>query len=168
MYLLPYFLLVFLFLCGVQYVFPILARYRLRIRDVLKNACLISIAAFPWTRCALVVTFVLIFVTFNMMSADMCVFLWAMAGFALVVYLDSFFYRQAFKKLDPTLVMQASSAAEGSIFTDEAHMDERVNLHQESGYSNPDWNRREYPLSDRSDVQGKGSNKSWKPPKKRK
>ena len=168
LYLVPYFLLVFLFLCIVQYVFPIQARYQLRIRDTLKNACLICIAALPWTLCALAVTFGFIYLTFVMMSADMCLFLWAVLGFALLVYLDSFFYKKAFQKLDPALPLQSASALEGALFTDESHEDGRSHMHQESGYSNPDWNRREYPLSDRSDVQGKGSRKGWKPPKKHK
>ncbi len=168
LYLVPYFLLVFLFLCSLQYIFPIQARYKLRIRDTLKNAWLISIAALPWTLCSLAVTFGFIFLTFNMMSADMCVFLWAVLGFGLLIYLNSFFHRKAFQKLDPQLSTQAGSAPEGAIFTDETHEDGRNHMHQESDYSNPDWNRREYPLSDRSDVQGKGSRKDWKPPKKHK
>ena len=168
LYLLPYFLLLVLFLCGVQYVFPILARYQLRLRDVLKNAWLLSIAALPWTLCALAVSFVFLFLTFKTMSADMCLFIWAFFGFALVVYLCSFFYRKAFQKLDPVIAAPEHAASQDAIFTDESHEDGRTHMFQESGYSNPDWNRREYPLSDRSDVQGKGSNKGWKPPKKRK
>lgn len=168
MYLLPYFLLVFLFLCGVQYVFPILARYQLRVRDILKNAWLISIAALPWTLCGLGITFGWIFLTFVTMSADMCLFLWAFFGFALLVYLNSFCYRKAFRKLDPVIAEATHTHSQDAIFTDESHQDTQVHMFQESGYSNPDWNRQEYPLSDRSDVQGKGSNKSWKPGKKRK
>lgn len=168
MYLVPYFLIVFLFFCGVQYIFPILARYQLRVRDVLKNAWLISVAALPWTLCSLAVSFGWIFMTFNMMSADMCLFIWAFFGFALLVYLSSFFQRKAFQKMDPAAVLREHTTAEGAIFIDESHDDGRIHLHQESGYSNPDWNRQEYPLSDRSDVQGKGSNKNWKPRKNRK
>lgn len=168
MYLLPYFLLVFLFLCGVQYVFPILARYQLRIRDVIKNAWLISIAALPWTLCGLAITFVWIYLTFVTMSADMCLFIWAFFGFGLLVYLNCFCYRKAFQKLDPAIAEMDHAAPEGAIFTDESHADDQEHMFQGSTYSNPDWNRQEYPLSDRSDVQGKGSNKSWKPSKKRK
>lgn len=161
-YLLPYFLLVILFLCGVQYVFPIQARYKLRIRDTLKNAWLLSIAALPWTVCGLAVTFGFLYLTFIMMSADMCLFIWAIFGFSVLVYLNSFFYRNAFRQLDPSLPLQASVAPEGAIFTDESHMTDREHMEQESEYSNPDWNRREYPLSDRKDVQGKGYKKKRK------
>lgn len=168
-YLLPYFLIVILFLFGVQYVFPIQARYRLRIRDTLKNAWLLSIAALPWTLCGIGVTAGMVFLTFVMMSADMCLFIWAIFGFALLVYLTGIFHCKAFLKLDPVLPLQTFQAPDGAIFTDESHRsDDHANMHQETGYSNPNWNRQEYPLSDRSDVQGKGSRKDWKPSKKRK
>lgn len=158
-YLLPYFLLVILFLLGVQYVFPIQARYKLRIRDTLKNAWLIAIAALPWTLCGIGVTAVMLYLTFVTMSADMCLFIWAVFGFGVVVYLNSFFYKKAFQKLDPVLPLEFSQAAEGAIFTDESHATGRAHMETTSGYSNPDWNRQEYPLSDRKDVQGKGYKK---------
>lgn len=162
-YLLPYFLMVVLFLLGVQYVFPIQARYKLRIRDTLKNAWLIAIAALPWTICGIAVTAVMLYLTFVTMSADMCLFIWAFFGFGVLVYLNSFFYKKAFEKLDPVLPMEAGRAAEGAIFTDEAHIVEaHSHMGQTSGYSNPDWNRQEYPLSDRNDVQGKGYKKKRK------
>ena len=165
-YLLPYFLLVFLFLCGFQYVFPIQARYKLRIRDTLKNAWLLSIAALPWTVCALLVIAGSIYLTFYMMSFNMGLFIWAVLGFGVVCYLNSFLYRLAFRKLDPALPLQSATAPEEAIFVDESHRSGRENLHQGSSFSNPDWNRQEYPLSDRKDVQGKGSRKGWKPKKK--
>lgn len=163
-YLLPYFLMVFLFVCGFQYVFPIQARYKLRIRDTLKNAWLLSIAALPWTLLGLVVTIGAVLLTFCMMSASMCLFVWAILGFGMVSYLNSFLYRLAFRKMDPATPLRAAEAPEEAIFVDESHRTGREHLGEISGFSNPDWNRQEYPLSDRKDVKGKGSR--GKKPKK--
>lgn len=163
-YLLPYFLLLILFVCGFVYVFPIQARYKLRIRDTLKNAWLLSIAALPWTVCCLAVIVGAVFLTFNMMSANMCLFIWAILGFGLVSYLQSFFFKLAFRKMDPATPLRAEEAPEEAIFVDESHRTGREHLGEISSFSNPDWNRQEYPLSDRKDVKGKGSR--GKKPKK--
>lgn len=164
-YLIPYFVLLVLFLCGLLYVFPIQARYRLRVRDVLKNAWLLSIAALPWTVCCLVVIALALVLTLRMMSFHMCIFVWLVLGFGVVCYLNTFFYKLAFKKMDPALPLQPAVAPEEALFTDETHMASETNMHSVSSYSDPNWNRQEYPLSDRKDVQGKGSRKGWKPKK---
>ena len=52
-----------------------------------------------------------------------------------------------------------------ALFIDEDHMGPETHMHSASSYSDPNWNRKEYPLSDRKDVQGKGSRKGWKPKK---
>lgn len=161
LYLLPFFLIVFLFWCGFQYVFAIQARYKLRIRDTIKNAWLLSIGALPWTICAILLTLGALFLTFRMMSLDMCLFIWAVMGFGIVFYLNSLLFRLAFKKLDPALPLQSKKAAEGAIFVDEMHQDGRSHMHQGSTFSNPDWNRQEYPLSDRKDVKGKSQGLNW-------
>lgn len=164
-YLFPYFILLVLFICGFLYLFPIQARYKLRIRDIIRNAWLLSIAALPWTVLCLAVIAAALFLTFRMMSADMCLFLWAVMGFALVCYLNTFWYRQAFRKMDPATPLQPSVAPAEALFIDEAHMGPETHMHSASSYSDPNWNRKEYPLSDRKDVQGKGSRKGWKPEK---
>lgn len=168
-YLVPFFLMTIVFVCGVQYVFPILARYRLRIRDILKDAWLLSIAALPWTICCLGILAVAIYLTFVMMTIDMCVFVWGVLGFGVVCYLQTFLFRLAFKKLDPAELarQQAHVAPPEALFTDEAHMGPETHMHSISSYSNPNWNRQEYPLSDRSDVQGRGNNRDWKRKKRK-
>lgn len=166
-YLVPFFLMAFLFLCGLQYVFPIQARYRLRIRDVIKDAWLLSVAALPWTVCSLGVLIGALFLTGYMMSFDMCLFVWGVLGFGVVCYLQAFLFRLAFKKLDPAELarQQAHAAPPEALFTDESHMGPETHMQSISSYSNPNWNRQEYPLSDRKDVQGRGSRKGWKPKK---
>lgn len=156
-YLLPFFLMVFLFLCGYQYLFPIQSRYRLKVKDIIKNAYLMSLAALPWTLLSILLLVGSLFLTFKMMTFDMGLFIWAMLGFGLLAYMNTLMFRQAFKKLDPVLPLQSGRAAEGSIFTDEDHMEGRINMHQGSTFSDPDWNRQEYKLSDRKDVKGKSS-----------
>lgn len=164
-YLIPYFFLLVLFVWGFLYVFPIQARYRLRIRDIIKNAWLLSIAALPWTLCCLLVIGGALVLTFKMMSFDMCLFIWGVLGFGVVCYLNTFFYRLAFRKMDPSIPLQPSVAPAEALFIDEDHMGPDTHMHAASSYSDPNWNRREYPLSDRKDVQGKGSRKGWKPKK---
>ena len=161
MYLLPFFLIVFLFWCGFQYVFAVQARYQLRIRDVIKNAWLLSLAALPWTVAAILVTVLALFLTFKMMSLNMCLFVWAVFGFGIVFYLNSLLFRLAFRKLDPALPQQSRKAAEGALFVDEMHQEGREHMPQISTYSDPDWNRQEYPLSDRKDVKGKSQGLNW-------
>ena len=156
-YLLPFFLIAFFFFCGYQYLFPIQARYRLKINDTIKNAYLLSIAALPWTLLALLVLALSLFLTFYMMDLSMGLFIWAVLGFGIVDYLNCLLFRQAFKKLDPILPAQAKKATEGAIFIDEDHMDGRASMHQGSTFSDPNWNRQEYKLSDRKDVKGKSS-----------
>lgn len=156
-YLFPFFLISFLFVCGYQYLFPIQARYKLRIRDTIKNAYLLSVAALPWTVLSILLTVGSLYLTFYMMSFDMGLFIWAVMGFGIVDYLNCLLFRQAFKKLDPELPLQSKKAAEGAIFVDEDHQEGREHMHAASSYSDPNWNRQEYKLSDRMDVKGKSS-----------
>lgn len=156
-YLVPYFLLVFIFLCGYQYLFPIQARYRLKVKDTIKNAFLLSIAALPWTLLSIALLAGVLFLTFRMMSLDMALFIWAVMGFGVLDYMNCLIFRQSFKKLDPALPLASRKAAEGSIFTDEDHMDGQEHMHMGSTFSDPNWNRQEYKLSDRKDVKGKSS-----------
>ena len=172
-YLIPYFVVVALFLFGYQYLFPMQARYRLKVRHTLKNAWLLSIAAFPWTLLSIAVTGAALYLTFFMNYKDFSagLFIWAVGGFGIVCYLNTFLFRRAFRKLNvEQLAMQASSVTpEEALFVDEMHQSpERVHMHQISSYSDPNWNRREYPLSDRSDVQGRGNNRDWKRKKPKK
>lgn len=164
-YLIPYFILLFLFICSFLYLFPIQARYKLRLRDIIKNAFLLSIGALPWTLLCLVIIAGSLFLTFKMMSFDMCLFIWLVLGIGVVCYLNTFCYKKAFQKMDPDIPLQPYVAPPEALFTDENHMGPETHMHSASSYSNPNWNRQEYPLSDRKDVQGKGSRKSWKPKK---
>lgn len=156
-YLLPFFLIAFLFLCGFQYLFPIQARYKLHIRDTIKNAWLLSVASLPWTVCSIVVTVGVLFLTFYMMDFSMGLFIWAVLGFGVVCYLNSFLFRLAFRKMDPATPLRTAAVPEEAIFLDESHRDDKDTMYQTSSFSDPNWNRQEYPLSDRKDVKGKGS-----------
>ncbi len=93
--------LVFLWLAVFQYIFPLQAKFRMKVGRTLKTAALLSAAALPWTLCSLAVTGGAVWLSFfmNPNALDMAVFLWAFTVFAVVAYLNSFFFCQAFKRL---------------------------------------------------------------------
>ena len=148
-YRITFFILVLVFLFGFQYFFPIQARFQLRLRDVLKNSWLLSIAAAPWTLLSLAVPAVLVYVTvfMNPEGFQMAVFIWVVGGFGVVTYLDSFFFLRAFRKQGVfygILEDDSEERTEGALFTDEQHRKEDLMV-QESSFSDPDWNRKENP-----------------------
>ena len=143
MYQVTFFLLVLLFLFGFLYVFPLQARYRNSVRNTLRNAWLMSVAALPWTLLALALVVAALFLTFYM-NRDMntALYIWAVGGFGLVAYLQSFFFRRAFRKLSPEQLHPKKEQAEGAIFTDEEHRTEDLMV-SASSFSDPNWNRRD-------------------------
>ena len=104
-----------------------------------------SIAALPWTLLNLVLLVAAVYISFimNPGAVETFAYLWAVCGFGLIAYLQCFLFRQSFRKLSPAQLTQNSQTSEGAIFTDEEHVTEDLMTPQESGYSNPDWNRRE-------------------------
>ncbi len=144
-YQVTFYLLALLFLFGFLYVFPLQARFVNSVRNTLRNAWLLSVAALPWTLAALALLIAVLYISFIMNPAAVEVFayLWAVCGFGLLAYLQSFFFRQAFRKLSPELMKKKKTQqAEGAIFTDEEHREQDLMV-QESSFSDPDWNRRE-------------------------
>ena len=142
-YQLTFYLLCLLFLFGFQYIFPLQARYQNKVRYTLRNAWLLSVAALPWTLLALAVPAAAVYLTFFMNpSGNMAVYIWAVCGFGIVAYLDSFFFRRAFRKISPEQLAPKSEQAEGAIFTDEEHRTEDLMV-SESRFSDPNWNRRD-------------------------
>ena len=143
-YQITFYLLVLLFLFGFLYLFPLQARYRNKLRHTLRNAWLLSVAALPWTVLALLLPVGAVYLSFFLKpdSFRSAVFFWTVGGFGLVAYLDSFFFRMAFRKFGPEKLKSAGEIAEGAVFTDEEHRKEDL-LVQKSRYSAPDWNRRE-------------------------
>ena len=144
-YQITFYMLVLLFFFGFLYLFPLQARYENSIRNTLRNAWLMSVAALPWTLLNLLLLVVAVYISFimNPGAVEIFAYLWAVCGFGLIAYLQCFLFRQAFRKLSPEQLTQNSLTAEGAIFTDEEHVTEDLMTPQESGYSNPDWNRRE-------------------------
>lgn len=143
-YQVTFYVLLLLFLMGFQYLFPLQARYRNRVRFTIRNAWLLSVAALPWTLLGLAVPALAVYLSFfmNPEAFRTAVFLWVVCGFGVVAYLNSFFYRMAFRKITPEKKTGESEKTEGAIFTDEEHREEDL-LVQESRFSAPDWNRRE-------------------------
>ena len=143
-YQITFYLLTLVFLFGFLYIFPLQARYQNKVRYTLRNAWLLSIAALPWTLLSLAVIILAVYISFFMRpeSFQMAVYLWVVCGFGVVAYLDSFFFRRAFRKITPEQARPESHIAEGAVFTDEEHRTEDLMV-QESRYSDPNWNRRD-------------------------
>ena len=143
MYRVSFFLMCILFLFGFQYLFPLQARYRNRVKDTIRNAWLLSIAALPWTLLSIALVAGAVYVSFfmNPSGVNMAVFLWGMVGFGIVAYLNSFFFRRAFLLIDPEkMEVKRNTAPKEALFTDEEHRTTEV-FYQESTFSHPDWNR---------------------------
>lgn len=160
-YQVTFYVLSLLFLCGFLYVFPLQARYENSLRNTLRNAWLLSIAALPWTVAALLLLIAAVYISFimNPNAAGVFAYLWAVCGFALIAYLESFFFRRAFRKLSPEKSKAKTRTADGAIFTDEEHREANEDLMvQESSFSDPNWNRRDdlFPEEKKSKVKRKG------------
>ena len=103
LYRVTFFVLLFVFLAGGQYVFPLQARTRgASIPYTLKTAWLLSAAALPCTLCALGIGVAAVYLSFflNPAALNTAVFLWAFGVVAVVAYLQSFLYVRAFRILD--------------------------------------------------------------------
>lgn len=100
-YRVTFYVLLFLFLAGFQYIFPLQARYDLGVKATLKNAWLLSAAALPMTLLALAIPVLAFYLSFIMNPGAFTIFffLWVFVIIAVIAYLDSFFYRRAFRKL---------------------------------------------------------------------
>lgn len=115
LYRITFFVLLFLFLAGAQYVFPLQARFsrmeaegakeagkKKRIFEIVKTAWFLSAAALPWSLGALAVGAAALYVSLFMNPAALnsAFFLWAFALFAVVAYLRSFLFQRAFRILE--------------------------------------------------------------------
>lgn len=143
MYRVSFFLMCILFLFGFQYLFPLQARYRNTVKNTVKNAWLLSVAALPWTLLSIALAAGAVYISFFMdpSSVNMSVFLWGMLGFGIVAYLNSFFFRKAFRLIDPEkMELKVHTAPKEALFTDEEHRAVET-FYQESSFSHPDWNK---------------------------
>jgi uncharacterized membrane protein YesL len=158
-YRITFFVLVLVFLFGFQYIFPIEARFRLRVKDTLKNAWLLSVAAFPWTILSLAIPAGLVYILFfmNPNGFSMGVFLWTVCGFGTVTFLNSYIFLRVFRKLGVNLkpADEKSEKAEGALFTDEAHAEGDFMASVGPSYSDPNWNRKE------ESTEQKEAHKAW-------
>ena len=102
-YQITFLVLAFLWLAVFQYIFPLQAKFRMKVGRTLKTAALLSAAALPWTLASLAVTIGAIYLSFfmNPDGLGVAAFLWFVAIVAIMAYLNSFFFRQALKRLIP-------------------------------------------------------------------
>ncbi|MCD8146317.1 MAG: DUF624 domain-containing protein [Clostridiales bacterium] len=101
-YQITFLVLALLFACGFQYLFPLQARFHMSVRENLKNAWLLSAAALPYTLGTIAVPVAAVFLSFvmNPNIFYVAIFLWAMALFAVVAYLNSFLFLRAFRRVE--------------------------------------------------------------------
>lgn len=145
-YRIGFFMMCIVFLFGYQYLFPMQARYRNTVKNTMRNAWLLSIAALPWTLLSIALVIGAVYLSFfmNPNGANVAVFLWGMAGFGLIAYLNSFFFQKAFQLIDPEVMEVKHTVPKEAVFTDEEHRTTEV-FYQESTFSNPEWNRQAIP-----------------------
>lgn len=126
-YRVSFFMMCLIFLFGFQYLFPLQARYRNSIKNTLKNAWLLSIAALPWTVLSILLTAGAVYLSFfmNPEGVSLAVFLWGTLGFGIVAYLNSMFFRKAFRMIDPEKLEAAHEAPREALFIDEEHRTEK-------------------------------------------
>lgn len=122
-YRISFFMMCVIFLFGFQYLFPLQARYRNSVRNTLKNAWLLSIAALPWTVLSILLTAGAVYLSFfmNPNGVSLAVFLWGTLGFGIVAYLNSIFFKKAFQMIDPKKLTAAHEAPSEALFIDEEH-----------------------------------------------
>ena len=99
-YTVTFYLLALVFLMGFLYVFPLQARFENTVKNTLRNAWLLSISALPWTLLTLLLIIGAVYISFimNPDAAGFFTYLWAVCGFSLIAYFQSFLTRQAFRK----------------------------------------------------------------------
>ncbi|MCI9228725.1 MAG: DUF624 domain-containing protein [Dorea sp.] len=122
-YRISFFMMCVIFLFGFQYLFPLQARYRNSVRNTLKNAWLLSIAALPWTVLSILLTAGAVYLSFfmNPNGVSLAVFLWGTLGFGIVAYLNSIFFKKAFMMIDPEKLEAPHEAPGEALFIDEEH-----------------------------------------------
>lgn len=100
-YQITFLILALLWLAIFQYIFPLQAKFRMKVGQTMKTAALLSATALPWTLASLTVTAGAVYLSFFMDpdGLGIALFLWFFAIFAIVAYLNSFLFRQAFKRL---------------------------------------------------------------------
>lgn len=144
-YMITFYALALIFLFGFLYIFPLQARFENTVKNTLRNAWLLSVAALPWTLLIIALLAACVYISFFMNPNAVSVFtyLWGVCGFGMMAYLTSFLFRKAFQKIGgETVKPKSDKAAEGAIFIDEAHREQDLMV-SESSFSDPNWNRRE-------------------------
>lgn len=96
-YQITFLVLALLWLAVFQYIFPLQAKFRMRVGRTMKTAALLSAAALPWTLASLAVTAGAVYLSFfmNPDGLGIALFLWFSVVIAVVAYLNSFFFRRA-------------------------------------------------------------------------
>jgi len=84
----------------ILYLFPYIARFENTMKETFRNACLISIANFPYTILLFLINSVGV-VLFLAVNPQLVGGLWMMVGFSSFAYLNSMLFRRIFSKYEP-------------------------------------------------------------------
>jgi len=84
---------------GFQYVYSLLIRREMSWKEAIKTSFLLGIAKLPWTLLSLGVMVGFIYITLFMRDNAFYygTFYWIVAGFGILIYINSFFFLKAYK-----------------------------------------------------------------------
>lgn len=97
MYTITFWILIFLFAFGVQYVFPLIAQTDMKLVPIWKRAWKLAVLALPWSLLNLVILVGLSVLATTMIPANTALYLWAFVFFGLITFFSSFVVRIVFK-----------------------------------------------------------------------
>ena len=86
---------------GFQFAYPLLVKKGESWRSTIKTSFLMGLVQFPWAICSLGVTAGFCYITLFMRENAFYygIFYWVAAGFGVLVYINSFFFLKAYKKV---------------------------------------------------------------------
>ena len=106
------------------YVFPILARFYNPIKTTLKNALLMAVRHLPYTILMVAITAGFLFITFlNYTSLAYSLLIWIVIGFALIIFINSYFFRKIFDCYMPSEEQEQKISELSSEFSESSELD---------------------------------------------
>lgn len=98
MYRITFWVLLFVFIFGFQYIFPLVAKTEKKVIDVWKLAWKLAITALPWSFLNMLVLVGFSVLVTLVLPANTAVYLWGFLLFGLITFLSSFVIQKVFQK----------------------------------------------------------------------
>lgn len=96
MYQITFWVFLFLFLFGVQYVFPMISQTDKKVSEIWKCTWKLAIIALPWSILDLVIIIGMSVLVTMAIPANTALYLWAFVFFGLITFFSSFVVRKVF------------------------------------------------------------------------